>query len=95
MFEKPPELKPLEPLKPIKLPSVGLKPPRPNPPPQLRIDAPKKVLKDGKVNTSLVMPQGIHDKSKIPEASNENNSYDEYSPMATSPKRSKYQSSHK
>ena len=53
VFEKPRELAPLKPLQPIKLPSVGLKPPK-HPQPQVH-----KSLKDGQVNTNLVMPKGV------------------------------------
>ena len=54
VFEKPRELAPLKPLMPIKLPSVGLKPPKHPQPPQVH-----KSLKDGQVNTHLVMPKGV------------------------------------
>jgi hypothetical protein len=42
VFEKPLEIHPLEPLKPIKLPSVGLRPPKPQAPPRTL-----KSLRDG------------------------------------------------
>ena len=42
VFEKPRELRPLKPLEPIKLPSVGLRPPKHQQPLQI-----KKSLKDG------------------------------------------------
>jgi hypothetical protein len=42
VFEKPVDIHPIEPLKPMKLPSVGLRPPKPQGPPRVL-----KSLKDG------------------------------------------------